>query len=50
MTFILFQRGATSLGFQISRFQMDILYPRFWIACRRVVSFKAWPKGSDYYD
>jgi hypothetical protein len=48
MTFILFQRGATSLGFQISRFEMAILYPRFW-KTSSVFRFKAWPKGSDHY-
>lgn len=31
MTFILFQRGATSLGFQIGRVELSINYPRYWL-------------------
>ncbi len=30
MTCILFQRGATSLGFQIGWFELSLVYPRYW--------------------
>ena len=30
MTIILFQRGATSLGFQFGKLEISFLYPRYW--------------------
>lgn len=32
MTFIMFQRGATSWGFQIGRVWWNVFYPTFWAA------------------
>jgi hypothetical protein len=31
MTFILFQRGATCLGFQIGRLYLELVYPSYWL-------------------
>lgn len=47
MTCILFQRGATSLGFQVGRVELSLVYPRYWGSLRRpnLFHFHIWPNS-----